>query len=348
MAEFKTNPNRRSRHPSFEAAQDFDKEGKEDNQQTDRQAQNNEGDEDENLLNGQDDAQGRGAEDQEDNNSNSRNDEELEKLRRELAKTQAERDTQAESISALQKEYETLNGRLTAAQEKDKELEDLKAQLAARDQAVTEAELDKLFDPAQFAEDEDLSPAAAKKLFERVLKPAIKNMRELTNAENAKLKRQLEDTEKRYKGHIEDLTIRQTNMSREQVNREILRAVPKFRELTNEPGFQEMMGRVPPGARQTFGEGIRDAYAKGDVDHVLKVVGIYQKSKSNGKVDDIAEIDTARSSATRGAGKDKGPTFTYDDLSNKRYEFQRGEITREQLKKFNEDFKKAEREGRVS
>lgn len=219
--------------------------------------------------------------------------------------------------------------------------------LAERDEALTEANLAKMFDVSALAESEDISQAAAQALVDKVIKPAYKALQAKSVADSQQVRQALAQSEDRFKEQLGATNAQTEKLLRRQTNREILSKHSDFLTIKDSNAFKEFLLRSPPGSRTPFGEDLAAAYADGDADFINATIDVFKAGKPN--VMDIADVKpTPSTSAKDPAPQQDKSTYTYDDLTEKRYAMQRGEISKKQYSEWIAAFKKADAEGRVS
>lgn len=250
-------------------------------------------------------------------------------------------------------EAEAAQAASRARAELDPELERLRADLAARDEQMSkllaeqnQRELDDLlkFDSTTLS---NVDPEVARELADKVLKPFMSKVRGAYDTRlqdiNQSIERYRSDNDKRF----EDMTKAEQARARRDINAALLAKVPDFVELNQSEAFEIYKAQRPDGGRRTIGDELIDAYKEGDVDFIASHVARFQNSKPS--IRDVADVDmtNVQASATTAATTDQ-TKYTYKQLADKKFEFQRGRITRQQFAAWRADFEKAEAEGRVS
>jgi hypothetical protein len=164
-------------------------------------------------------------------------------------------------------------------------------------------------------------------------------------------KDQITSTRTELDAQIKQIQETQAKNQRRSLNREIRRAHPDFDSFKESNDFQQFKLRNPPGSRTPFGDELSDAYSDGDADHVIAVIQIFKDGRND--VTEVTDVDMSAGTPQKTVGDQPAnnqtlPQFSYNDLNDWRYEYQRGEITQTVYQKRLRAFEKAEDDGRVS
>lgn len=269
---------------------------------------------------------------------------------------------QAEERAQWEKERAELRSTNTPNQSQDTQVQQLQSQIDALQAALEssndinlEHEMDSLIDVEALMQSENIDRAAALELAERTLKPMAAKLRKAHTAGVEKATRQADkaiaSTREELDSKIKSIQETQQRTQRRGVNREIRRAHSDFDSIKNGQDFKEFTLRTPPGSRTTFGDELRAAYEEGDSDHVIEVIQIFKDGRND--VKEVADVDMSAGAPQKTVGDQPAhnqqlPEFSYNDLNDWRYQYQRNEISQQVYQKRLRAFEKAEADGRVS
>lgn len=269
---------------------------------------------------------------------------------------------QAEEREAWNREREALRSTRSPEESQDSQVQQLQSQISALQEALQssndlnlEHEMGSLIDVEALMRSENIDRAAAEELAERTLKPMAEKLHRAHKAGVEKATRTADKaittTRAELDEQIKQIQETQARNQRRTINREIRRAHSDFDNLKGTQEFQQFMLRTPPGSRTPFGDEIRDAYEDGDADHVISVIQIFKDGRNN--IEDVTDVDMAAGAPQKTVGDQPAhnqqlPEFSYNDLNDWRYQYQRNEITQQVYQKRLRAFEKAEADGRVS
>lgn len=219
---------------------------------------------------------------------------------------------------------------------RDEEMGQLRAKVEEHRRAQAEEEFNRLMS-ANFGELEFVTEEAASELRDKVFKPMLDAV--LSRTEN---KVNTVQTELHQAREAEQKERQQSRISR--VNEALYARFPDLNQIMENPSYAEFMNRTIPGTRVTYGSQVREAYEAGDTDYVIQVLDQFKGNQPT-----LASIAAPSGMQHPGALHPATPqdTFTYDDLTAWRYQYQNREISHEEYTRRMAAFNQAQAEGRV-
>lgn len=257
---------------------------------------------------------------------------ELQRERDELRLRSLEAQQQVDQLRQANLDYEH------KLAEQAKQVEEAKALLAQAQQRADEIERQRLsqvdLDNLEYFEAD-----AAREIQERLLTPVLNQY----NTQITQLRSQLDEANARYEKQMADMKASRQQEQLAKVNADIRSKFPNVDAMVREPEYSEFMSRVIPGTRTTYGEQVAAAYNDGDVEYVTQMLTQYTENRPTLEGIASPQINPVASSPAAPVGEQ----FSYDDLSNWRYQFNAGDLTREEYSARIKAFEAAQIDGRV-
>lgn len=219
---------------------------------------------------------------------------------------------------------------------RDEEMGQLRAQVEEHRRAQAEEEFNRLMS-GNLGELEYVTEEAAQELREKVFKPMIDAVLSRTETKVNTVHSEFQQARE-----AEQKERQQSRISR--VNEALYARFPDLNQIMENPSYAEFMNRTIPGTRVTYGSQVREAYEAGDTDYVIQVLDQFKGNQPT-----LASIAAPSGMQHPGALHPATPqdTFTYDDLTAWRYQYQNREISHEEYTRRMAAFNQAQAEGRV-
>ena len=219
---------------------------------------------------------------------------------------------------------------------RDEEMSKLRAQVDEHQRAQAEAEFNRLMQ-GNLGELEYVTEEAAKELREKVFMPMLNAV--MSRTEN---KVNTVHTEFQQAREAELKERQQSRLSK--VNGALYERFPDLNQMMESPAYAEFMSKTIPGTRVTYGSQVQEAYEAGDSEYVISVLNQFKGNQPS--LESIAApMGIQHQGALHPATAQE--TFSYEDLTAWRHQYQNREISHEEYTRRLAVFNQAQAEGRV-
>ena len=260
----------------------------------------------------------------------------------------ADLEAQQADVATMRQELESLRSGSVRAQALEAELQEARAQLASAATQRAVQSIDDVLNKIQLDDEDQVDAETFRIVKDKALRPILQQITETNKSELAALREEMKGYRQEATAQVQDLRDVDARNSRIRTNEAIFGAHPDFETVRKTKSYETFLAQTIPGARQTYGSAMAEAYKGGDATYINTVLTAFKSTVGGKNKAALAEPSGVGAMASSVAGQQQGNKFKYTDLAEQRHNLAAGRITRLQFAAFNKEFEKAEAEGLVS